>query len=103
MAAVTSILIGAAAVAGVAGTALQVNESRRNARQQREQLAQQETEARNAAALETTREDTGATVKLGSRDASTGTRRTTGQQTTARTGTVSNSVGGLGASASLGL
>ena len=103
MAAVTSILVGAAAAAGVAGTAINVNQQRKAAKQQRRAEERAELEAKNAAALEQTRTDTGAKVRLGSTNAS-GTRAAkTSTATANRRGTVGNSVGGLGASASLGL
>ena len=102
MAAITSILVGAAAAAGVAGTAISISQQRKAAKQQKRAEAQAALEAKNAAALEKTRTDTGAKVKLGSVDAS-GTRSSKTASTANRSGTVGNSVGGLGASASLGL
>ena len=72
MAAITSILIGAAVVAGVgAGAAVyQSNQAKKRAAAQKRaidaQTAQARTEAANKNALAKTADDTGATVKLGS-------------------------------------
>ena len=102
MAAITSIIAGAAAAAGVAGTAINVNQQRKAAKEQKRAEKRAQLEAKNAAALEQTRTDTGAKVRLGSTDVS-GTRTSKTATTSSRRGTVGNSVGGLGASASLGL
>lgn len=105
MAAFTAIALGVAAVAGVAGTVMQVNAQKKAAKKQEQQLAAQKTAAKEAAQQQTTREDTGAKVKLGSDDnaplrASGGG---SGQSTASRTGSVKAAVGGLGASKRLGL
>lgn len=103
MAAFTSIVVGALAAASAAGTIVSVNQRKKQARQQERQMRQQEIEAREAAAKQTTRDDTGAKVKLGSDDRRVARAGGSSPVGGARTGTVANSVGGLGASARLGL
>ena len=104
MAAFTSIALGVAAAAGVVGTVMQVNQQKKAAKQQDKQLQEQKDAAREAAKQQTTREDTGAKVKLGSDDAGNKSiRKTSSTGTATRTGAVASSVGGLSASTKLGL
>ena len=104
MAAFTSIALGVAAAAGVVGSAMQVNQQKKAAQQQAERLQEQKDAAREAAKQQTTREDTGAKVKLGSDDAGNKrTRKKSSTGTPTRTGAVSSRVGGLSASTKLGL
>lgn len=103
MAAISSILIGASIAAGVAGTAISYNEKKKASKAEKRRLAQQKLEAENAAALEKTRTDTGAKVKLGAADQAAAQAGGRGRGTSNRTGTVDNTVGGLGAANQLGL
>ena len=102
MAAFTSIALGASAAAGIAGTIAQVNAAKQNARKQAAALRQQEISAREAAKKQTTRDDTGARVRLGTDDPNSmrkGSNRVQGS----RSGAVSGAVGGVSASKRLGV
>lgn len=68
MAALTSLVLGLSAAVGVG----QAVDARKRAKEQKARLARQETAAREAAKLDTTREDTGADVELGTQDITEG-------------------------------
>lgn len=103
MAALTSIALGVAAAAGVAGTVVSINAQKKAARAQNAALRKQETTAREAAAKQATRSDTGASVKLGTDDLNKVRSATGGTGRSNRSGAVSGSVGGVKASKRLGL
>jgi hypothetical protein len=98
MAALTSIALGVSTAAGIG----QVVTARRNAREQRERLRRQETAAREAAKLDTRRDDTGADVELGSQDITEGdaVAAPVQQERRKRSGQI---LGGVGNSARVGL
>lgn len=102
MAAFTSIAIGVAAAAGVAGTVIGINQQKKAAAKQTAALQKQEEAAREAAKKQTTREDTGAKVKLGTDDPNYG-RSGSGANNSAANRSGAAGVGGLSASKRLGL
>lgn len=97
MPAVGAIAAVVSAAAGVAG----VVNAKKAAEDQKEQFEKQKIEAANAAALERTRTEAGANVKLGTPDGGRGGGKAVSPA--ARTGVVSNAVGGVSASKRVGL
>lgn len=102
MAALSTVALVGSAVIGAGAAVASVNQQSKYAKQQADALEQQEEDAKTAlreqAGLDTTREDAGATVNLGSDSGSTtstSTRAGSGGATS-RTGSVANKVGGLG-------
>ena len=102
MAAFTSIALGAAAAAGFAWTVTAINAAKKNARRQEAALRQQEISAREAAKKQTTRDDTGARVRLGTDDPNS-VRKGSNRAKESRSGAVSGAVGGVSASKRLGV
>jgi hypothetical protein len=97
MAAFTTAALVGAAVVGTAATIKSVNQQKQAARQQEDRLDQQETEAKELAKVKDTREDTGATVKLGSDEATAaGVTSVGGGTGTSRSGSTRSRIG-LGA------
>lgn len=68
MAAITAMVAGAAAAATAVSGIAQNNALKRQGRRQEAQMRKQETAAKEAAKLDTTREETGADVQLGTTD-----------------------------------
>lgn len=92
MAAFTTAAIVGAAVVGAAATVYSVNQQKKAAKKQQARLDRQETEAKEAAKLNETRDETGAELQLGLQDAgSVGSGA--GSNATSRTGSVKRRVG----------
>lgn len=92
----TAAIIGSA-VLGAAGTISSVNQQKKAAAQTKAQLEKQEAAAKEAAALDESRTDTGADIRLGRLDDTRG-GSTTGAgagASTTRAGAVGSRVGGV--------
>lgn len=100
------LALAGAALLGAGSTVYQTVQQNKANREQSARLDQQETEARELASLDTSREDTGADISLGQDDSTATRRRRTGAgrgATTSRAGSVGSRVGGLGTSPSRGI
>lgn len=82
-------------VAGLIGGNKQRKQAKKAQAQQQAQYNAQRVRATEAASRETIRSDTGATVRLGSKDRVKVSGSSAGSASGVRTGTVSNTVGGL--------
>ncbi|ANS06229.1 hypothetical protein HOR19_gp36 [Phage MedPE-SWcel-C56] len=101
MAALTTI-IAAAGLAASAGSAVSARKTAKKNRQlQENQLAQQKLEAKEAAALESKREDTGAKILIGTDETSSDITSTNSTATVKRK--TGSPLGGLGAASRVGL
>lgn len=100
--AIAGALAGAGAVAGAIAQRKAVAAQKRDAAKQERVLKQQERTAREGAALEGTRTDTGAKVKLGTTEDAAGATKG-GKQSSNRTGTVTGTIGGVSTSSRLGI
>ncbi len=97
--ALTAISLGVSAATGLS----QAAEAKKNRKTQEARLKRQEEEARAAAALETTRKETGADVELGAKNIEADERRKTRAEATRSRANPLGNVGGLGGSGALGL
>lgn len=99
-----STLIAAASVAAGLGSAAKASLDAKKARKQQEaNLAKQETKAKEAAALNLARDDTGADVLLGTEDPTTTVGATSTSTATTKKSRAAAPLGGVSAAAKVGL
>lgn len=92
---IETAIAAVSALAGVAGTAHSVSAAKKQEKRQNRAMAQQRTEARETARKRTTRESTGAKVRLGSRDPAISTPSLASAAGIASSGSITSVIGGL--------